>query len=118
MKANLIEIRKKDFVSKDTNETIEGYVATFLVPSYKADYPPSLVSFYLQAEHYLTYLLLRKLDVSKINPNGSSLAAGHPFAATGARIVASDEQVECLNTLREDRGKMHFIALHDRVADA
>ena len=68
MKANLIEIRKKDFVSKDTNETIEGYVATFLVPSYKPDYPPSLVSFYLQAEHYLTYLLLRKLDVDKINP--------------------------------------------------
>ena len=68
MKANLIEIRKKDFVSKDTNETIEGYVATFLVPSCKLDYPPSLVSFYLSAEHYLTYLLLRKLDVDKINP--------------------------------------------------
>ena len=63
MKANLIEIRKKDFVSKDTNENIEGYVATFLVPAYKHDYPPSLVSFYLSAEHYLTYLLLRKLDI-------------------------------------------------------
>lgn len=25
----------------------------------------------------------------KINPDGSSLAAGHPFAATGARIIAS-----------------------------
>ena len=68
MKANLIEIRKKDFVSKDTNETVEGYVATFLVPSYKPDFPPSLLSFYLSAEHYLTYLLLRKLDVNKINP--------------------------------------------------
>jgi hypothetical protein len=68
MRANLIEIRKKDFVSQDTKETIEGYVATFLVSSYKSDYPPSLVSFYLSAEHYLTYLLLRKLDVSKINP--------------------------------------------------
>ena len=68
MKAHLIEIRKKDFVSQDTKETIEGYVATFLVASYKSDYPPSLVSFYLSAEHYLTYLLLRKLDVSKINP--------------------------------------------------
>jgi len=24
-----------------------------------------------------------------MNPNGSSLATGHPFAATGARIVAT-----------------------------
>jgi acetyl-CoA C-acetyltransferase len=29
------------------------------------------------------------IDRSKLNVNGSSLAAGHPFAATGARIVAS-----------------------------
>lgn len=29
------------------------------------------------------------LDRSKLNVNGSSLAAGHPFAATGARIVAT-----------------------------
>lgn len=32
---------------------------------------------------------LGRIDVAKINPNGSSLAAGHPFAATGARIVAT-----------------------------
>lgn len=32
---------------------------------------------------------LGKIDPAKINPNGSSLAAGHPFAATGARIVAA-----------------------------
>jgi acetyl-CoA C-acetyltransferase len=30
-----------------------------------------------------------KIDRSKLNVNGSSLAAGHPFAATGGRIVAS-----------------------------
>jgi len=29
------------------------------------------------------------IDRAKLNVNGSSLAAGHPFAATGARIVAS-----------------------------
>ena len=28
-------------------------------------------------------------DLSKLNVNGSSLAAGHPFAATGGRIVAT-----------------------------
>lgn len=32
---------------------------------------------------------LGRIDPEKMNPNGSSLATGHPFAATGARIVAT-----------------------------
>lgn len=32
---------------------------------------------------------LGTIDRSKLNVTGSSLAAGHPFAATGARIVAT-----------------------------
>lgn len=32
---------------------------------------------------------LGPIDRDKLNPNGSSLAAGHPFAATGGRIIAS-----------------------------
>ncbi len=32
---------------------------------------------------------LGAIDEAKLNVNGSSLAAGHPFAATGARIVAT-----------------------------
>ncbi len=32
---------------------------------------------------------LGSIDPGKLNVNGSSLAAGHPFAATGGRIVAS-----------------------------
>ena len=32
---------------------------------------------------------LGAIDPARINVNGSSLALGHPFAATGARIVAS-----------------------------
>lgn len=32
---------------------------------------------------------LGSIDRSKLNINGSSLAAGHPFAATGGRIVAN-----------------------------
>jgi len=32
---------------------------------------------------------LGKVDRAKLNVNGSSLAAGHPFAATGGRVVAS-----------------------------
>jgi acetyl-CoA C-acetyltransferase len=32
---------------------------------------------------------LGAIDREKLNPNGSSLAVGHPFAATGGRIVAT-----------------------------
>ena len=32
---------------------------------------------------------LGRIDPNKINPVGSSLATGHPFAATGARIIAT-----------------------------
>ena len=32
---------------------------------------------------------LGEIDPAKINVNGSSLAAGHPFGATGGRIVAT-----------------------------
>ena len=32
---------------------------------------------------------LGRIDPQKINPVGSSLATGHPFAATGARVVAT-----------------------------
>ena len=32
---------------------------------------------------------LGKIDMKKLNVNGGSLAAGHPFAATGGRIVAA-----------------------------
>ena len=32
---------------------------------------------------------LGTIDRAKLNVNGSSLAAGHPFAATGGRIVAT-----------------------------
>jgi len=41
---------------------------------------------------------LGSIDPAKINVNGSSLAAGHPFAATGARVVAT------LAKLLEERG--------------
>ena len=36
---------------------------------------------------------LGSIDRTKLNVNGSSLAVGHPFAATGARIVATLAQL-------------------------
>jgi acetyl-CoA C-acetyltransferase len=41
---------------------------------------------------------LGSIDPAKINVNGSSLASGHPFAATGARLVAT------LAKLLEEKG--------------
>jgi acetyl-CoA C-acetyltransferase len=41
---------------------------------------------------------LGEIDPAKMNVNGSSLALGHPFAATGARIVAT------LAKLLEEKG--------------
>ncbi|MGN0101801.1 MAG: acetyl-CoA C-acyltransferase, partial [Dietzia sp.] len=47
-----------------------------------------------ESEEYCTQRLgldkaLGSIDRSKLNVNGSSLAAGHPFAATGGRILAA-----------------------------
>ncbi|WP_338563715.1 acetyl-CoA C-acetyltransferase [Acinetobacter sp. KS-LM10] len=36
---------------------------------------------------------LGSIDRSKLNVNGSSLAAGHPFAATGGRIIATAAKI-------------------------
>jgi acetyl-CoA C-acetyltransferase len=44
---------------------------------------------------------LGSIDRSKLNVNGSSLAAGHPFAATGGRIVAS------LAKMLHDKGRVY-----------
>ena len=46
-----------------------------------------------ESEEYCTRRLgldaaLGPIDRTRLNVNGSSLAAGHPFAATGGRIVA------------------------------
>jgi acetyl-CoA C-acetyltransferase len=46
-----------------------------------------------QSEEYCRNRLgraaLGSIDLSKLNPKGSSVAIGHPFAATGARVVAT-----------------------------
>jgi len=47
-----------------------------------------------ESEDYCTHRLglpgpMGRIDPARINPNGSSLATGHPFAATGARIIAT-----------------------------
>jgi acetyl-CoA C-acetyltransferase len=46
---------------------------------------------------------LGSIDRSKLNVNGSSLAAGHPFAATGGRILA--QLAKQLSEAAKDRAK-------------
>ncbi|MFT4200842.1 acetyl-CoA C-acetyltransferase [Gordonia sp. (in: high G+C Gram-positive bacteria)] len=49
---------------------------------------------------------LGKIDRSKLNVNGSSLAAGHPFAATGGRIVA-----QAAKQIKENGGGRALISI-------
>ena len=49
---------------------------------------------------------LGAIDRSKLNVNGSSLATGHPFAATGARIIAT-----LAKTLAENGGGRGLISI-------
>ena len=51
---------------------------------------------------------LGEIDRSKLNVNGGSLAAGHPFAATGGRIVAS--LAKALNERGSGRGVISICA--------
>jgi acetyl-CoA C-acetyltransferase len=51
---------------------------------------------------------LGPIDRTKLNVNGSSLAAGHPFAATGARIVAT--LAKLLNEKGSGRGLISICA--------
>ncbi|MEE4022185.1 acetyl-CoA C-acetyltransferase [Gordonia sp. PKS22-38] len=49
---------------------------------------------------------LGSIDRAKLNVHGSSLAAGHPFAATGGRIVA-----QAAKTIRENGGGRALISI-------
>ena len=49
---------------------------------------------------------LGPIDRSKLNAKGSSLAAGHPFAATGARILATTAKI-----LEENGGGRALISI-------
>lgn len=51
---------------------------------------------------------LGSIDRTKLNVNGSSLAAGHPFAATGGRIVAT--LAKLLNEKGSGRGLISICA--------
>jgi len=55
---------------------------------------------------YLNRPPLGKIDESKLNINGGSLALGHPFAATGGRVVAS-----AANELRRSKKRYALLSV-------
>jgi len=50
--------------------------------------------------------VLGTIDRSKLNVKGGSLAIGHPFAATGTRIIATLAKI-----LDENQGKRGLISI-------
>ncbi|CUG05297.1 thiolase, putative, partial [Bodo saltans] len=81
----------------DLFEIHEAFAAQVLA-TIRALESPEFAKKYLNSDKAV---LEKKLDMAKLNVNGSSLALGHPFAATGGRMVTS-----LTNELRRT-GKRH-----------
>jgi acetyl-CoA C-acetyltransferase len=79
----LLERNKLTLRDFDFYEIHEAFASTVLA-TLKAWEDPAFCS-----ERLGLSTPLGSIDRSKLNVNGSSLAAGHPFAATGGRIVAT-----------------------------
>jgi acetyl-CoA C-acetyltransferase len=69
----------QDFDFYEIHEAFTGQVLCTL----KAWQSPEYCQRMLNKDH-----VLGSIDLSKLNVNGGSVAVGHPFAATGARLVA------------------------------
>ncbi|RJQ68161.1 acetyl-CoA C-acetyltransferase [Pseudonocardiaceae bacterium YIM PH 21723] len=74
------DLKLQDFDFYEIHEAFAGQVLSTLAAWEDADFAKSKLG--LDAP-------LGSIDRSKLNVKGSSLAAAHPFAATGARIVAN-----------------------------
>jgi acetyl-CoA C-acetyltransferase len=73
-------IKLQDFDIYEIHEAFAGQVLCTLKAWESADYCRDRLG---------RSALLGSIDRAKMNPKGSSVALGHPFAATGARIVAT-----------------------------
>jgi acetyl-CoA C-acetyltransferase len=81
----------------------------YAVPRLLARNKLSLQDFdYYEIHEAFAAQVLCTLDRSKMNVKGSSLAAGHPFAATGGRIVAN--LAKLLSVAQEGRGLISICA--------
>lgn len=83
-----------DFDRYEIHEAFAGTVATTLKAWESEEYC---------REHLGLDGAFGSIDRTRLNVNGSSLAAGHPFAATGGRILASTAKE--LHQLKQDDGQ-------------
>ena len=47
MTSNLVDLRIHNFQNQTNGETINGYLATFIIPGRNNEYPPSCISFFV-----------------------------------------------------------------------
>jgi acetyl-CoA acyltransferase len=94
------EVLRKAGISADEIDLFEIHeaFAAQVLATIRALESPEFAKKYLNSDKAV---LEKKLDMAKLNVNGSSLALGHPFAATGGRMVTS-----LTNELRRT-GKRH-----------
>lgn len=72
-------LKLQDFDYYEIHEAFAGQVLCTLKAWESEEY----------CQKFLKSKALGSIDLSKLNVNGSSVSVGHPFAATGGRIVAS-----------------------------
>lgn len=65
MKCNLVDVRKSDFINQETDDVVEGYIATMLVPSKDNKYPPNLIQFYVAEKSLHGHILREFLEKEK-----------------------------------------------------
>ena len=91
MQWNQKVLPRKDFLAEKplgmyvvaTSNLSYYYVAYCSHPSFP------FLFFYFNCIYLTTFLLHRKFDFDKMNIHGGSLAIGHPFGATGARLFTT-----------------------------
>jgi acetyl-CoA acyltransferase len=92
-------LKAEDIDLYEIHEAFAGQVLS----SIKCLESPEFAKKYLKTDKPV---LSKPLDRSKLNVNGSSLAVGHPFAATGGRIVTS-----AMNELRRSQKNTALISI-------
>jgi acetyl-CoA C-acetyltransferase len=95
-------LKLQDFDYYEIHEAFSGQVLCNLAAWESADYCKNVLGLDKP---------LGKIDRSKMNINGGSVGLGHPFAATGARILASAAKQLALHRAKTGRGARTLISM-------
>lgn len=95
----------QDFDFYEIHEAFSGQILCTLAAWENADYCRGTLG--LEAP-------LGRIDRSRLNVNGGSVGLGHPFAATGARIVASAAKQLALHREQTGRSGLTLVRMRGR----